>query len=287
MISFNLAFSDLDGIALDMAIENDFSEDDSDVEFALKDGFLFVRLFEDFLGYMFMYPIALGGNADEKAALNEISAYCVKENIPEILYNVASDKLPILLSCVRHAEIHAMERGAFAVEIKTELSMLESDIDYERDGLSLSLPSQKFAKDYYNLVSDKEHNRFYGYELTDDNPEMTPTDMIAELLREYGRRRTLTLFAVQKGKLIGEAVLYDFDGRGGAEISFRVAKAMTGQGFGRKILASLVDIAEELGLLEIRARVHKDNEISLTLIKSQGFDEVCAENSVIYFKRKL
>ena len=287
MISFNLTFSDLDDAARRAAEDNDFFADDVDADYALKDGFLFVRIFEDFLGYMFAYPIALCEGADERAALEEITAYCMKENLPEILYNVASDKLPTALRSVRHAEIHAMEKFAYAVEIKTELSMLEADVDFECEGLSFSLPSQKHAEDYYKLVCDKTHNKFYGYEITDDNPNITPADMIAELLREYGNRRSLTLFATQKGKFIGEGVLYDFDGRGSCEISFRVAENMTKKGFGRKILTALVEISGDLGLLALRARVHKDNEISLALLKSQGFAEIREENSVIYLEREV
>ena len=287
MISFNLKFSDLDSEAKTRLAQGAFLGEDSDTDFCVSDGFLFVRVFDDSLGYIFRYPIALSDAQSERAALDKISAYCLKENIPEIIFEAEAAKLPLLLTNVRHAELHAMDGGFFIVEIKTELSLLESDIDFEYEGLSLSLPSQKYAKDYQRLVSDKAHNEFYGYELTDDNPDITPSDMIAELLREYGSRRSLTLFAAHKGKFVGEAVLYDFDGRGSAEISFRVGKNMTHRGFGKKILSSLLNIAENFGLLSLRARVHKDNEISLSLIKSQGFTEVCTENSVIHFKREL
>ena len=111
--------------------------------------------------------------------------------------------------------------------------------------------------------------------------------MVAEMLREFELNRALTLFVTQGGDFIGEATLYDFDGRGSAEISFRVAREHTRMGYGGKILEGLIEISREIGLLTLKARARKDNEISLSLLKKHGFAEAGAEDSVVFFKQDL
>lgn len=54
-------------------------------------------------------------------------------------------------------------------------------------------------------------------------------DYFLSVAREDFRRRQAVNFAVRlDGKLIGEAVLYHFDWRGGAELGCRIAPAYAG-----------------------------------------------------------
>ncbi|MBD9247390.1 MAG: GNAT family N-acetyltransferase, partial [Clostridiales bacterium] len=60
--------------------------------------------------------------------------------------------------------------------------------------------------------------------------------------REDFRRRQAVNFAVRlDGKLIGEAVLYHFDWRGGAELGCRIAPAYAGHGYGTEAFAAVAD----------------------------------------------
>ncbi len=260
-------------------------------EFAVSDGALFTRIFDDSAGYMMLYPEALPDcdffNA--QYALGEISDYCMREGIPEVISGVPRILLSLVLLGVRHAELHAMdaEGEMLLVEIKTELHSLCGDVELMREGLCFSTPSQEYAEDYIALVRDREHNKLYGYEITDDYPDLTPSEAVAELIRENGERRTLTLFVTDGGEFIGEGVLYNFDGRGGAEISFRVARNKCGRGYGKRLLSALVSIGEEIGLIRLSARVHKDNAPSLSLMKKGGFAEADTCDGTVHFSLAL
>lgn len=72
-------------------------------------------------------------------------------------------------------------------------------------------------------------------------------------------------FAVRlEGKLIGEAVLYNFDYRGGAELGCRIDKAYAGNGYGTEAFRA----AAEWGLYQVNlnrvvAKCYRENEAFL------------------------
>lgn len=287
-----LTFRDSDKIREkypNFAREIELDYEDCECELAESFGMLIARVFDDTIGYTFTYPMALGEDFSPADALDSIAEFCVREGIPEIITGVPADCLGLLLSGVRHAEIHAQDTAGeyFVVEIKTELSMLDTDIDIEYGDIRLAAPTAEYSEAYARLVRDREHNRYYGYEVTDDIGDAAPAEMIAELLRELDSRNTLTLFVTEGGSFVGEAVLYAFDGRGSAELSFRVAREHTRLGIGRKILNALTDIAENMGLLTLKARVKAENTPSLALLSSEGFIRNREESGVIFLTKAL
>ena len=287
-----LSFRDSDKIRKkypSLARDTELDYEGCECELAEYAGALIARVFDDTVGYTFTYPIEVGEGFSVSEALAGITDFCVREGIPEIITGVPADCLGLLLSGVRHAEVHAQDLSGeyFAVEIKTELSMLDTDIDIEYEGIRLITPSCEYKEDYARLVADREHNKYYGYEVTDDISDATPAEMLAELLRELDSRITLTLFVTEGDVFVGEAVLYAFDGRGCAELSFRVAKEHTRRGLGRKILNALTDIAENMGLLTLKARATRENTPSLKLLLSEGFIKSREEDGVACFTKEL
>ncbi len=258
-------------------------------DFALASGTVVAKIFDDGVGYMLTYPVPVCSDFSIEAALGEITDFCVREGIPEVITGVAACDLPTLLRGARHAELHALDERAesFVVEVKTALSMLDTDIDFEYEGLRLSTPSAELSDSYAALVRDREHSRYYGYEVTDDIGDASPPLMIAELRREMDAHITLTLFVTHGGRFIGEGVIYAADGRGSAEISFRVAREHTRRGFGRKILRALISLSEDIGLLRLMARVHRENAPSLSLLSSEGFLAVREDGELVYFEKSL
>lgn len=86
------------------------------------------------------------------------------------------------------------------------------------------------------------------------------------------------LVAVQDGLVVGWASLSKWSDRcaysGTAEVSLYVKKEHQGKGIGRKLLKTLVAKGEKTGLHTVIARITEDNEASLKLFKSEGFELV-------------
>ncbi len=263
--------------------------DGCECDFALSHGTLVTRIFDDNAGYMLGFPTPVEEEHSVEDALGEITDYCMTQQISEVICDVPRDALGMLLRGVRHAEIHAMDTlgECFLVEIKNELSMLTAEIEFSWQGLSLTPPEQCYAENYGALVRDAEHNKYYGYEITDDKPNITAAEMVAEARRELESCCALTLFVSEAGDFIGEGVLYNFDGRGTAELSFRVSRDKCGRGYGRKILSALIEIARQIGLIILKARVHKENRDSLHLVEDARFITVGREGECHLFTLDL
>ena len=88
--------------------------------------------------------------------------------------------------------------------------------------------------------------------------------------REDFEKRLAVNFAVRlDGKLIGEAVLYNFDYRGGAELGCRIDKAYAGNGYGTEAFQA----AAEWGLYQVNlsrvvAKCYRENEASYKMLSS-------------------
>ena len=77
------------------------------------------------------------------------------------------------------------------------------------------------------------------------------------------------------GEFIGEATLYAFDGRGGAEFAVRILPDWQGKGLGGEAAVCTLEAARKIGLVRIYARVMKENERSLAMLRgiSDGYTE--------------
>ena len=77
-------------------------------------------------------------------------------------------------------------------------------------------------------------------------------------------------FAVRlDGKFIGEAVLYHFDCRGGAELGCRIDSACAGLGYGTEAFAAVANWAlYKLNLDRVVAKCFKENQASYKMLSS-------------------
>lgn len=82
----------------------------------------------------------------------------------------------------------------------------------------------------------------------------------------------------QEGEIVGWAALSQVSTRlvyaGVSEVSVYVALRATGQGVGKKLLASLVQASEANGIWTLQASVFPENVASIRLHQSCGFREV-------------
>ena len=136
--------------------------------------------------------------------------------------------------------------------------------------LTLSALTEADIPAYNALVLDSERNRWWGYDdvggLGGPVSEKSFYDVAR---RDFEDRKTLNFAVRLNGKLIGEAVLYRFDYRGGAELGCRIAKEYAGNGYGTEAFTA----AAEWGLYGIHlnrvvAKCFRENEASYKMLSS-------------------
>ena len=136
--------------------------------------------------------------------------------------------------------------------------------------LTLSALTEADIPAYNALVLDGERNRWWGYDDVGGLTEPMTDRSFYEVARRDFARRLAVNFAVRlEGKLIGEAVLYNFDYRGGAELGCRIDKSYAGNGYGTEAFRA----AAEWGLYQVNlnrvvAKCYRENEASYKMLSA-------------------
>ncbi len=247
-------------------ILSSFSDSDEvEVAVSAADGCLLLRIFDG--EYLFPYPIALTESADAISAVDEIRLYGIKEEIPLVFIDVPSEELSELLSLFRHTTIDAedLERDSYTVRVESEIGKLYDIPSLDDGAVSLGALGGSDIKDYARLSRDKRLNEYWGYDYTADAPDADDEYFIRTAYEEFARGTALPLAVRYGGEFVGEAVIYAPDLRGGAECAIRLLPEYQGRGIGSLSLALLIKMAEKIGLLNLRARVMRENKASLAL----------------------
>ena len=142
--------------------------------------------------------------------------------------------------------------------------------ELKTERLTLSVLTEADIPAYNALVLDGERNRWWGYDDVGGLTEPMTDRSFYEVARRDFARRLAVNFAVRlEGKLIGEAVLYNFDYRGGAELGCRIDKAYAGNGYGTEAFRA----AAEWGLYQVNlnrvvAKCYRENEASYKMLSA-------------------
>ena len=87
--------------------------------------------------------------------------------------------------------------------------------------------------------------------------------------RDFENRQAVNFAVRLDGKLIGEAVLYRFDCRGGAELGCRIDKAYAGSGYGTEAFAAVADWGlYKIHLSRVVAKCYKENQASYKMLSA-------------------
>ena len=136
--------------------------------------------------------------------------------------------------------------------------------------LTLSALTEADIPAYNALVLDADRNRWWGYDDVGGLGGPVEERSFFEVARRDFANRLAVNFAVRlDGKLIGEAVLYNFDCRGSAELGCRIDRAYDGFGYGTEAFAA----AAEWGLYQVHlsrvvAKCYKENAASYRMLSS-------------------
>ena len=143
---------------------------------------------------------------------------------------------------------------------------------------------------YFELNTDIENNRLWGYDYREDLMLTGPVngDLFYESVRydmEAGDSINFAVRLSEDGELIGEGILWQFLPDGSAEIGLRLMAQHHGKGYGKAAFCALADFAaRELGL-KCRARCFLENTPSYHMILESGFRVIRQDGEFYYFSR--
>ncbi len=286
MISFRILASDSEREITESALaaipEADIEEieeildsfsGEAEVAVSAAHGCMLLRIFDG--EYLFPYPVALTDTADARSAVDEIRLYAIKEEIPLVFIDVPSEELDVLLSLFRHASTYAEDEsgGFYTVRAYNELALID-DIPTESQGnIVLNALAGEDASAYFRLSTDKETNKYWGYDYSADAPGADEEYFLITACEEFARSVALSLAVRYDGQFVGESVLYAFDMQGGAECAIRLLPEYRGAQIGSATLDLVIKVAESIGLISLYATVNNANAASLALFAKRM--EIC------------
>ena len=123
---------------------------------------------------------------------------------------------------------------------------------------------------YNALVLDSDRNRWWGYDDVGGLGAPVTERSFYDVARRDFENRMAVNFAVRlNGTLIGEAVLYNFDYRGSAELGCRIDKAYAGNGYGTEAFRCAAEWGlYQANLSRIVAKCYKENEASYKMLSA-------------------
>ncbi len=151
--------------------------------------------------------------------------------------------------------------------------------ELKTERLTLSALTEADIPAYNALVLDGQRNRWWGYDDVGGLGGPVEERSFFEVAqRDFAARQAVNFAVRLDGKLIGEAVLYRFDCRGGAELGCRIDGAYAGNGYGTEAFAAVADWAlYKVHLTRVVAKCFRENRASYKMLsacmRKNGEDE--------------
>ncbi len=141
---------------------------------------------------------------------------------------------------------------------------------------------------YNELVLDRDRNVWWGYDDVAGLGGPVKEDSFYLVAKRDFEKKYAVNFAVRlNGRMIGEAVLYDFDYRGGAELGCRILKEYAGNGYGTEAFAAVADWAlYTIHMTRVIAKCYKENEASYKMLSS-CMRKISQDDTFYYFEKTV
>ena len=165
---------------------------------------------------------------------------------------------------------------------------IKPPIEIKTDRLIITEIKEEDKNDYANLYLDDELNKWWGYDYREDLGKNEPTpDYFYNFQNELKEKKEEFSFAVrEKGKMIGELVLHNFDENFGVEMGFRFFKECQGKGYAIESATALKEFVKKvLKAKTLKSRCFKENIPSKNLITRLGLT-LSSESETHYFFRE-
>lgn len=176
----------------------------------------------------------------------------------------------------------------YKVETAAELSRLVALPTISTERLVLSELTRADIPVYNRLCLDDDRNRYWGYDYRKDLKGQPTENYFYRVAQIDFKHRLAANFAIRlDGQLIGEAVLYHFDGKGNAELGLRILPEFAGHGYGREAFEAVANWSlYDLGITALQAKCYHENESSQKMLSAcmrpKGQDE-----TFLYFEKKI
>ena len=174
------------------------------------------------------------------------------------------------------------------VRIRNELAYLEEIPALRSERLTLDALKEEDKAAYNRLCLDDERNRWWGYDYRTDLKGELTEDYFLEVARHDFQNKLAVNFAVRlDGVFIGEAVLYQFDYKGGAELGCRILPEFGGSGYGAEAFRAAAEWSlYGLGLYRLKAKCFHENEASRKML-SACMRPSGEDDTFYYFEKKV
>ncbi len=224
--------------------------------------------------YEFTLPYPYRADADTEAALCALEEYARIQEIPLVYTDLCEDDLDALCERYMHPRVHAIpteegEAPLYLLEVITEAMCVEEIPTLKGDTVTLCAPKKEDLCAYGRLCRDEDILAVWGYDFHEDYPNATDEDLITMAEREFERGLSLPFFIYDRDCFVGEALLYAFDGRGGAECAIRILPEYRRRGIAKQTLSLLSSYARyTLRLSYLDGACKESNSPSRALLDS-------------------
>jgi len=142
------------------------------------------------------------------------------------------------------------------------------------------------AHTYYDLYTDNELNKYWGYDYHDDIKKSGINSFYEMQKNDYlkGEAVCLAIRIIGKPELIGETVVYNFESSNRVEIGCRIFKRYFGNGYGKEAFLLTKTWCEKVLQLKTKAKCYKQNAASEKMILFSGMKKVGEDNIFNYFE---
>lgn len=176
----------------------------------------------------------------------------------------------------------------YRFDVKNELEPITQLPTLRSERLTLSPLTQEDRAAYNALCLDDARNKWWGYDYRSDwKGEDLNAYFLTVAYEDFAKKRAANFAIRLDGKLIGEALLYHFDGRGGAEEGCRIAPEYAGKGYGAEAFRTLAEWGlYSLHLSRVVAKCFKENTASYRMLSS-CMRKDSEDETFYYFKKEI
>ena len=156
------------------------------------------------------------------------------------------------------------------IRVRNELAYLDKIPLLTSERLTLDAMNEGDKETYNRLCLDDERNRWWGYDYRKDLKGELTEDYFLEVTKQDFQNKLAVNFAIrQEGTFIGEAVLYNFDYKGSAELGCRILPEYAGNGYGAEAFRRAAEWSiYQLGLYRLKGKCYKENEASRKMLSA-------------------
>ena len=156
------------------------------------------------------------------------------------------------------------------IRVRNELAYLDTIPPLASERLTLDALTEADREAYNRLCLDDDRNRWWGYDYRKDlKGELTEDYFLAVARHDFASKLAVNFAIRLDGKFIGEAVLYNFDYKGGAELGCRILPEYAGNGYGAEAFQRAAEWSVyQLGLYRLKGKCYKENEASRKMLSA-------------------